>query len=46
MLSSETASKIIVEPDYQKRDDMVMALSEEDAKELAIFLLQFIGRKS
>lgn len=46
MLSSETASKIIVEPDDQKRDDMVMALSEEDAKELAIFLLQFIGRRS
>ena len=44
MLSSEMASKIMVEPDDKKRDDMVMALSEEDSKDLAIFLLQFIGR--
>lgn len=44
MLSSELASTIITEPNDQKRDAMVMSLSEEDAKELAIFLLQFIGR--
>lgn len=45
MLSSEQASKIITEPNDGKRDAMVMELSEQDAKELAIFLLQFIGRK-
>ena len=45
MLSSELASQIIIEANDEKRDAMVMALSQEDAKELAIFLLQFIGRK-
>lgn len=45
MLSSELASKIITEMSDEKRDEMVMNLSEKDAKELAIFLLQFIGRK-
>ena len=44
MLSSELASKIITEPSDEARDAMVMALSENDAKELAKFLLQIIGR--
>ena len=45
MLSSELASKIITEPNAAIRDNMVLALSEEDAKELAIFLLEFVGRR-
>lgn len=45
MLSTKLASKIITEQDDSKRDAMVNVLSEEDAKELAIFLLEFVSRK-
>lgn len=45
MLTTQKASQITAEPDPDKRDEMVDLLTEEDAKDLAKFLLDFIGKK-
>lgn len=43
-MDTEKASAILQEHDYVKRDAMIDALTEEEAKLLCKFLLEFVPR--
>lgn len=44
-MDTEKASAILQERDYVKRDAMIDALTEEEAKLLCKFLLEFVPRR-
>lgn len=44
-MESVEVDRILLEKDYKKRDAMIDALSESDAKEFLKFCMEFLAKK-